>query len=189
MISTSDFKKGARFELEAAPWQILEQSVHNPSARGAATLVKVKVRNLVTGQVLQKAFKAGEMFEEPDLSKLTVQFLYEEGEDIVFMDQDTYEQHHVPKEKLGESLPWLTDELTLNLLRYNGEVIQVELPSSVTAVVATVEGGARGDTASGKVLSRAELENGVAVQVPTFIKEGTKIKIDPSTNSYLGREN
>ena len=188
MISTTDFKKGVRFELDDAPWQIMEHSVHNPSARGAATLVKVKARNLKTGQVLQKSFKSGDMFQEPDLARLKVQFLYEEGEDMVFMDQETYEQHSLPKENLGDAIAWMTDGFELVLLQYNGNIINVELPQSVIATISTVEGGARGDTASGKVTSRATLENGVVIQVPTFIKEGNKVKIDPSTNAYLSRE-
>ena len=188
MISTNDFKKGVRFEQDDAPWQVMEHSVHNPSARGAATLVKVKARNLVTGQVLQKSFKSGEMFVEPDLARLRVQFLFEEGTDLVFMDQETYEQHNVPRETLGDAAVWMTDGFELELLQYNGRIINVDLPGSVSAVISTVESGARGDTASGKVTARATLENGVVLQVPTFIKEGTRVKVDPTTNTYLSRE-
>ena len=187
MITTSDFKKGLRFENEGAPWQVLEHTVHNPSARGAATLVKVKARNLITGQVLQKTFKAGETFDEADLQKLKVQFLYEEGEDMVFMDMDSYEQHHFAKEKLDDVLPWLTDGFELHLLRYRGEIINIEMPPSVTAKVISVEAGARGDTATGKVTSRAVLENGINLTVPAYLKEGVEVKVDPATNSYLGR--
>lgn len=187
MIHTSDFKKGVRFELERAPWQVMELSVHNPSARGAATLVKVKARNLKTGQVLQKTFKAGEVFEEPDLVRLKVQFLYEEGIDLVFMDQESYEQYHLAKEHLGAALPWMRDGFELHLLQYNGEIINIELPQSVEETVSMVEAGAKGDTASGKVKSRAVLANGVELQVPAFIREGTVVCVDPSTNAYLGR--
>ncbi|MDJ0837622.1 MAG: elongation factor P [Acidobacteriota bacterium] len=188
MISTNDFKKGVRYELEGAPWQVMEVSVHNPSARGAATLVKAKSRNLKTGQVLLKTFKAGEMLNEPDLNRMTVQYLYDEGEDLVFMDKDTYEQYNVRAELIGDARPWLNEEIELMLLQYNGEVINAELPQSVIATVSTVEAGAKGDTASGKVLAKAVLDNGVTIAVPTFIKEGQKIKVDPGTNSYLGRE-
>ncbi len=187
MISTNDFKKGARFEQEGAPWQVMEHSVHNPSARGAATLVKVKARNLVTGQVLQKSFKSGEMFDEPDMAKYKVQFLYEEAGDLVFMDQESYDQYPVGKEILGDAARWLSDGFELELLSYNGQIINVEMPQSIVVTVATVEGGAKGDTASGKVTSRAILENGIEIQVPTFIKDNTQIKVDPSTNTYLGR--
>lgn len=188
MISTNDFKKGLRYEHEGAPWQIMEHTVHNPSARGAATLVKVKARNLVTNQVLQKTFKSGEMFDEPDLNKLEVQFLYEEGDDLVFMDRETYEQYNVGKNQFGESLPWMTDGFELDLLQYNGEIISIDLPKSVIVTITSVEQGAKGDTASGKVMSRGILENGIELMVPTFIKEGSKIKVDPANNSYLGRE-
>ncbi len=188
MISTNDFKKGVRFEHDGAPWHVIEHSVHNPSARGAATLVKVKARNLVTGQVLQKSFKAGDMFEEPDLQRFKVQYLYDEGDGVVFMDQESYEQHSVPKTLLEDAAPWLSEGFELVLLQYKGKIVNLELPQSVIATVRTVEGGAKGDTASGKVTSRAVLENGVALQVPTFIKEGARIKVDPSANAYLSRE-
>lgn len=187
MISCNDFKKGSRFEQDSAPWQVMEVSVHNPSARGAATLVKVKARNLKTDQVLQKTFKAGEMLNEPDLDKLKVQYLYPEGEDLIFMDQETYEQHQLPKSLVGDALPWMTDGFELELLRYNSEVISFEMPTSMVVSVRSVEQGAKGDTASGKILSKSWLENGVQVMVPTFIKEGSQIKVDPSTNTYLGR--
>jgi len=188
LISTTDFKKGARYEQDGAPWQIMEHSVHNPSARGAATLVKVKARNLVTGQVMQKSFKSGDMFQEPDLARLKVQYLYDEGTDLVFMDRETYEQHNVPRETLGDSAVWMSEGFELELLQYNGAIITVDMPQSVMATISIVEAGARGDTASSKVMAKAILDNGLTIQVPSFVKEGTRIKVDPSTNTYLSRE-
>lgn len=187
MISTSDFKKGARFEHEGAPWQVMEVSVHSPSARGAATLVKAKSRNLKTGQVLLKTFKSGELFQVPDLTKNQVQFLYDQGDDVVFMDQETYDQYALPKSSLEDALPWLAEGVEIQLLRYNGEVINLELPQSLEMKVTTVESGARGDTASGKVQSKVILENGVTIMAPTYVKEGSMIKVDPSEGVFLGR--
>ena len=187
MITTSDFKKGSRFELDGAPWQILDVTVHNPSARGSATLVKVKVRNLMTDQVLQKSFKSGESFEEPDLSRIQVQYLYEEGSDIVFMENETYEQFNIPKSKIESAIPWLSDGFELQLLKYSEEIINIELPPAITVAVRTVEAGEKGDTASGKVLSRAILENGISLMVPTYVKEGSQIKVDPSSCTFLSR--
>ena len=187
MISTNDFKKGFRFEYEKAPWQVMEFSVHNPSARGAATLVKVKARNLVTSQVLQMSFKSGETFDEPDLAKQTAQFLFDQGDEMVFMDMETFEQYPVAKDILGEATVWMVEGFEIELLRYNGEIIQIELPQSVEAVVSSVEGGAKGDTASGKVTSKAYLENGVQIDVPTYVKEGSRVRVDPRSNEFLGR--
>ena len=187
MISTNDFKKGFRFESEGAPWQTMEVTVHNPSARGAATLVKVKARNLLTGQVLQKTFKAGEMFEEPDLNRTEVSFLYSQGDEVVVMDEESYEQYSIPMEKVESTVVWMTDGFKFQLLWYKGEIIQIELPDSVEVVVSTVEGGAKGDTASGKVLSKAVLENGVEIQVPIYVKEDSKIRVNPSTGGFLSR--
>lgn len=187
VISTSDFKKGFRFEHENAPWQVLEFTVHNPSARGAATLVKVKARNLVSSQVLQLTFKAGETFQEPDLLKQHAQFLFDQGDEMVFMDLETFEQYAVSKDMLGETTVWMKEGFEIDLLRYNGEIIQIELPQSVEATVVTVEGGARGDTASGKVNSKAWLENGVQIEVPTYVREGSRVKVDPRSCEFLGR--
>lgn len=187
MISTSDFKKGARYEEEGVPYQVLEFTVHNPSARGAATLVKAKVRNLVTRQVLQKTYKSGDQFALPDLVTRTVQFLYKEGEDYVFMDQENYEQYAVGDQVVGDMVPWLSDGFEVKLMSFNGDFIHLEPPSSVLVKVSYVEPAAKGDTASGKVLAKARLENGVELQVPAFVKEGSEIKVDPSNNEYLGR--
>ena len=187
MISTSDFKNGFRYEDEGAPFQVMEFTVHNPSARGAATLVKAKVRNLITGQVLQKTYKSGELFEEPDLSVRQASYLYAEGSDFIFMDGETYEQYVVPGTVIGDLEPWLQDGFEVKLMSYNGVFIQVEPPQSVVVTVDYVEPAAKGDTASGKVLSKARLTNGVNLQVPAFIKEGSEIKVDPSTGEYLGR--
>lgn len=187
MISTSDFKKGVRYEQDGAPWQVMEFSVHNPTARGGTTLIKAKVRNLKTGQVMQKTYKTGELFQEPDLVKRAVQYLYHEGEGAVFMDKETYDQFTVENKMLEDAEPWLNEELELELLQYNGQVINVELPQYLSAVVQTVEAGAKGDTASGKVTARAFLENGVQINVPTFIKEGQRIKLDPTTKTYHSR--
>ncbi|PIE03301.1 MAG: elongation factor P [Acidobacteria bacterium] len=187
MISISDFKKGVRFESDGAPWQTMELTVHNPSARGAATLVKVKARNLLTGQVLLKTFKSGEMFEEPELKKTEVSFLYDQGDEIVVMDEENYDQYHIPKDKVETALPWMSDGFLFSLLWYKGEIIQIDLPDSIEVQVSTVEGGAKGDTASGKVLSKAILENGLEIQVPTYVKESSRIKVNPNTRTFLSR--
>lgn len=187
MISTQEFKKGARFEEDNAPWQVMDMTVHNPSARGSATLVKVKARNLMTGQVLQKTFKSGQMFEEPDLVKIRAQFLYDQGDELVFMDDDAYEQHSLTREKLGDAAEWLQEGFHVELVQYRGQVVNIELPASIEVKVRSVEPGARGDTATGKVMSRAMLENGVSIMVPAYVKEGSFIKVDPSTGAFLSR--
>ena len=157
--------------------------------RSSPRLVKGHVTGPVTLALgLETNFEERAAIYEPDLARLRVQFLFEEGTDRVFMDQETYEQHNVPRETLGDAAVWMTDGFELELLQYNGRIINVDLPGSVSAVISTVESGARGDTASGKVTARATLENGVVLQVPTFIKEGTRVKVDPTTNTYLSRE-
>jgi len=187
VITTSDFKKGLRYEHEGSPWQVMEVTIHNPSARGAATLVKAKSRNLLTDQVLLKTFKAGETFDEPDLNKTEVSFLYDQGDDIVVMDSESYEQYTIEKSKIGEQVIWMVEDFVFHILWYEGVPIQFELPDSVEVKVSTVESGAKGDTASGKVLSRAVLENGFPMQVPSYVKPDSKIKINPRNGTFISR--
>ena len=186
MISTSDFKKGARFEEDNAPWQVMEHSVHNPSARGAATLVKVKARNLKTGQVLQKSYKSGEMFPEPDLNRLNVSFLYEEGEDMVFMDTETYEQIELPAELLGDRRPFLQDGMTIVVEFYEAEALNATVPQKVTCKVVETEPVVKGQTAANS-FKPAILDNGVKVMVPPFVGQDEDIIVNTETMEYSER--
>jgi elongation factor P len=187
MIATSDFKRGLRILVDAEPYTIEEYTVQTPSARGAATLVKVRLRNIVTGQVSDRTFKAGEKFEEPDVAIRPVQFLYQDADGCHFMDRQTYDQFALGPDVLGEAVPWLGDQLELTGVFFNGNAVGVNLPTFVEAEVDMVGGGSKGDTASGKNLKDATLTNGRTIKVPLFVEAGEKILVDTRTWEFARR--
>ena len=187
MIATGDFKRGVRILVDGEPFAIDEHTVQTPSARGAATLVKVRLRSIVTGQVSDRTFKAGEKFEEPDVAIRGVQFLYRDADGCHFMDHETYDQFGLGDDVLGEIDPWLTDQLELTGVFFNGNPVGVSLPTFVEAEVDMVGGGSRGDTASGKNLKDATLTNGQRLKVPLFIEAGEKVLVDTRTWEFARR--
>ena len=193
MISTNDFKKGARLELDGAPWTIVSTNTQTPSARGAATLVKVRLKNILTGQVSDRSFKSGEKFQEPDLEMRASQYLYSapDGSDTIyyFMDMANYDQFELRGEDLGDTHQWLTENLEVTAVLYNGVVVGVELPQFVIFEVDSVEPGSRGDTASGAVTTTAHMTTGIRVQVPLFVKPGDQIRVDTTTGTFKDRQN
>jgi elongation factor P len=187
MITTSDFKKGVRILIDGDPYVIMETQTQTPSARGASTLVKVKARNLRTGQVFDKSFKSGEKFKQPDLEKKAVQYLYDEGEALVFMDLTTYDQFNVQKEDLGEKAFYITDGLECKAMFLEGKLLDLELPQTVEFEVVEVEPGTRGDTVQGSATKPATLSNGLRVQVPLYIETGNVIKISTKDGTFSER--
>ncbi len=191
MLSTSDFKKGIRLEYEGQPWIIETTRSQSPSARGASTLIKIRMRNILTGQISDKTFKAGEKFEEPDLLLRPAQYLYSvpEGSETAywFMDSQTYDQFQLMDEALGEQAQYLVENLELRTLLYNGQVVGIELPQFVEMGLVQVAPGSRGDTASGGVTSAAITETGLKIQVPLYIKEDARIRVDTGTGQFKDR--
>jgi len=188
MLTTADFKKGLRILVEGEPFLVMDYTVQTPSARGAATLVRTKLRNIVTGAVFDRTFKSGEKFEEPDVQLRQVQYLYGDGEAHHFMDVGSYEQFALTAEQLGDdSVPWLTEGLEARAVLFNGAVVNIELPAFVEALVDMAGAGSRGDTASGKNLKEAVLTNGVRVKVPLFVESGDRIVIDTRTGEFSRR--
>src|SRR5712691_655042 len=176
MLTTGDFKKGLRIEVDDEPYLILDYTVQTPSARGSATLVKAKVRNILTGAVFDKTFKSGERFEEPDLQMRQVQYLYSDGEDCHFMDTGSYEQFHLTRDRLGDQAQWLVENATLRSILYRGQVVGVEIPQFVELRVVEVEPAAKSDTASGNQTKAATVETGAVVRVPIYLKDGELIE-------------
>jgi elongation factor P len=187
MIATGDFKRGARILVDGEPYTIEDLTVQSPSARGAATLVKVRLRSIVAGTIADRTFKAGEKFEEPDVAIRPVQFLYRDGEGCHFMDHETYDQFTLDQKVLGEAGPWLSDQLELTGVFFNGNAVGVNLPTFVEAQVDMVGGGSKGDTASGKNLKDATLTNGKNLKVPLFIESGEKVLVDTRTWEFARR--
>jgi elongation factor P len=177
MISTSEFKKHGRILVDGDPFVILDVHVQSPSARGASSLSKIRVRNLRTGQVLDKTFRGGDKVEEPNLELRAVQFLYQDGDGYHFMDQESYETLTLSGDILGEDRKLLVDNVNVQIHKYNGNPIGLQLPPHVELKVTYTEPGVRGDTASGGVTKLATLETGLEIRVPLFIKEGEKVKV------------
>ena len=189
MLTTGDFKKGLRIEVDGEPYLILDYTVQTPSARGSATLVKAKVRNILTGAVFDRTFKSGDKFEEPDLQMRQVQYLYSEGGDYHFMDTASYEQFQLLGDRLGDQTQWLVENCTLRSILYRGQVIGVELPQFVELRVLEVEPAAKSDTASGSQTKAATLETGAVIRVPIYLKEGETVEVDTQSGRFVKRIN
>ena len=191
MITTGDFKKGVRVELDNAPWTIVHMTTQSPSARGASTLVKVRLKNILTGLVSDRTFKSGDKVEEPDLEMKPVQYLYSAPEDgghvYHFMDMVSYDQFELRDADLGDLAQWLTENLEVKAVIYNERVVGIELPQFIEFKIDTVEPGSRGDTASGSVTTAAYTTSGIRVQVPLFIKPGDQIRIDTTNGQFKDR--
>lgn len=187
MISTGDFKKGARIVVDGEPYTIEDYTVQTPSARGAATLVRTKLRNLVSGTLLEKTFKSGEKFEVPDVVLAPCQFLYDDGESCHFMNVNSYDQFELSHDTIDELVPWLVEGMQLNSVIWNGNVVGVGLPQYVEAEVDMVGAGSKSDTATGRTLKDAVLTNGLTIKVPLFIESGERIVVDPRSREFVRR--
>jgi elongation factor P len=187
LIDAINVKRRTVFELENTPFYCLDAEISTPTARGGQTLVRLKVRNLLTNAVLDKTFKAGEKFKEPDLQLVPVSYLYSDGDGSYFLDQDSFETLTLPADLVGNALDLLVEGALIHAHKYNGNPISLQLPAFVELEVAETEPGVRGDTASGGGTKIAKLETGLAVRVPLFIKAGEKVKIATETREFSGR--
>lgn len=187
LLEAIEIKRKMYFEYEDAPYHCLDVEVSKPTARGGQTLVRLKMRNLLTRAVFDKTFKAGDKFREPDLAVVSASYLYADSSGYHFMNQENYETLTLSAETLGDDKLLLTDNLVLQLQLYNGNPIGLQFPPHVELAVAYTEPGVRGDTASGGVTKLARLETGLEVRVPLFIKEGEKVKVHTETREFAGR--
>lgn len=184
MIDVNDLKKGVTFELDDELYRVLDYQ-HIKMGRGNA-VIRVKVRNLRNGVTSEKTFNSGERVQDIRLEKREVQFLYSDGDLYHFMDTETYEQPAIPAAMLGDGVKYLTDGMTLSLLTYDGEAIDVELPVTVDLEVIEAEPGFAGDTAQGAT-KEVTVSTGLKVQTPLFVRIGDVIRIDTRTGNYLTR--
>lgn len=187
LIEAIEIKRKMYFEFDNAPYVCLDVDVSKPTARGGQTLVRVKMRNLLTRAVFDKTFKAGEKFAEPDLIKVPATYQYADGSGYHFMDQETFETLTLGVDALGDDRLLLADNLDVHIHKYNGNPIGVQFPPHVEMVVTSTEPGVRGDTASGGVTKAATLESGLEIRVPLFIKEGERVKVHTETRDFAGR--
>lgn len=184
MISTNDFRTGVKIEVDGELYSVIEFQ-HVKPGKGAA-FVRTKLRNLRTGAVIERTFRAGEKVPQVRVERREMQYLYNDGENYVFMDTSNFEQLSLSRDKLEEQARFLKDDMLVYVLLYEGETIGVELPNFVDLKVVHTEPGVRGDTATGGSKS-ATLETGAVVQVPLFIEEGDVVRIDTRTGEYIER--
>lgn len=185
MLSTTDFKRGLKIEMEGTPYEIIEFQHVKPGKGGA--FVRTKLRNILNGRVVENTFRSGEKVDKPDLETRVMQYLYREGENYVFMDLTTYDQMSVTAAQTGGKGGYLKDGQEAKVLLYRGNALDVELPATVVLIVTETEPGVKGDTVSNTTKSAA-LNTGITVNVPLFINTGDAIKVDTRSGAYISRE-
>ena len=184
MIEANKLRKGVTFELDGELYKVIDYS-HNKTARGGAT-IRTKIRNLRSGATTERTFNSGERVQDVRLDHQEVQFLYQDGDLYHFMNTETYEQPALSKEVLAEAIPYLIDGLVVKLSTYNGEPIDIELPTTIDVKVVYSEPGFAGDTATGAT-KMVRVSTGLEVQTPLFVEEGDTIRVDTRTGEYITR--
>lgn len=187
LMDAIDVKRKAVFELDGVPYACLDADVSSPTARGGQTLVRLKMRNLLTSAVFEKTFKANDKFKEPDLQLVPASYLYTDGDGSHFLDQESFETLTLTEEMTGGALDLLLSGTIVQLHKFNGNPIGLQLPIFVELDVAYTEPAVRGDSSSGSVTKTARLETGLEIRVPLFIKEGEKVKVTCETREFAGR--
>ena len=187
LIEAIHIKRKTLFEFENTPYTCLDSDITTPTARGGQTLVRLKMRNLLNSAVFEKTFKANDKFKEPDLQLVPASYLYSDGDGSHFLDQETYETLTLTEAMLGDALDFLIEGALLQLHKYNGNPIGLQLPIFVELNVVYAEPGARSDSSSGGGTKLARLETGLEIRVPPFIKEGEKVKVSTENKEFAGR--
>lgn len=185
-FSTTDFRKNLKILFNDEPWVILEAQ-HVKPGKGVA-FVKTRMKNLITGRVLEKNFRSGDSVGDPEVRDREMQYLYNDGEMYHFMDNGSFEQVGIPSESLEDVIPYLVDNMSVDILFWQGRAINVNMPNHVTLEVVRTDPGVKGDTASGGS-KPAEVNTGATVNVPLYIKEGDNVKIDTRTGDFIERVN
>jgi elongation factor P len=186
MISSNDFRPGVSIELDGSVWRVVE-FLHVKPGKGSA-FVRTKLKNMQSGNVVERTFRAGETVPQAVIEKSTMQHTYKDGEEFVFMDMESYEEGRLSADQIGSQVKYMKEGMEVNVVRWNEKVIGVELPKSVVLEVTQTDPGVKGDTATGGT-KPAIVETGAQVMVPLFISIGERIKINTEDDSYLGREN
>ena len=187
LIEAIEIKRKMFFEFEGAPYHCIDVEVSKPTARGGQTLVRLKMRNLLSRAVFDKTFKAGEKFAEPDLVQVPTTYQSSDGDAYFFMEDGTFETLSLSAETIGEDKGLLVDNVIVKVQKFNGNPIAVEFPAHIEMTIADTEEGARGNTASGSVTKVAVTETGLKINVPLFIKTGERVKVHTDTRDFAGR--
>ena len=179
--SMGDLKKGLKIELNGIPYKIVEYQ-HVKPGKGAA-FVRVKIKSYINGKVIDKTFHAGDKCEKPDLQNKTMQFLYDDGDMLQFMDNETYDQLGFTKEQVGDAINWIIDGMNVDVLFHNGKAIGVEAPATVELKIIETPPNFKGDSQGGK--KPATLESGAVIQIPYHVLEGETVRVDTVKGEYL----
>ncbi len=185
MISSNDFRPGVSIVLDGSVWRVVE-FLHVKPGKGSA-FVRTKLKNAQNGSVVERTFRAGETVPQANLEKSTMQHTYKEGEEYVFMDMESYEEGRLSATQIGDRVKYLKEGMEVNVVRWDDQVIDVELPNTVTLEIVQTDPGVKGDTATGGT-KPAIVETGATVMVPLFISQGERIRIDTRNDTYQGRE-
>jgi elongation factor P len=183
-VSTNQFKNGMHIAVDGDVWRIVEFQHVKPGKGGA--FVRTKLKNLASGSVVDRTFRAGERFERMHTEVKNVQYLYDSGDEVVFMEDDTYEQFSLPRDSVADELEFIPPSTSVQILTVDGKPAGIQLPSSIELQVTETEPGVKGDTVS-NVTKPATLETGAVVQVPLFVTKGERIKVDPRERRYISR--
>jgi elongation factor P len=185
MISSNDFRTGVTIELEGSVWRVVE-FLHVKPGKGSA-FVRTKLKNVQSGSVVERTFRAGETVPQATLEKRTMQHTYKDADQFVFMDMETFEENRLTEEQIGDRVKYLTEGMEVNVVKWEDQVLEVELPNSVVLEIVETDPGVKGDTATGGT-KPAIVSTGAQIMVPLFISVGERIKVDTRNDTYLGRE-
>ncbi len=184
-VSTNEIRGGFKVEVEGQPYTIISNEFVKPGKGQAFN--RIKMKHLLSGRVIERTYKSGDKIDVADVSETEMRLLYKEADGVVFMDEKSYEQIKIAFESMGDTSQWLLDDHVYNVIFYNGSPVNVEAPTFIEMIITETSPGVRGDTASGRVMKPAILESGAKIQVPIFVDQGEKIKVDTRTGEYVSR--
>ncbi|MBI5136262.1 MAG: elongation factor P [Nitrospirae bacterium] len=183
-ISTAEFRNGSKLEIDGVPYTIIEFQHVKPGKGGA--FVRTKIKSLKDGRVLERTFRSGEKLDTPDLTYAVMQYLYQSGDEYMFMDTSTFDQVGLTADQLGDAVDFMQENMEAKVLLYKGEAINVEIPNFLELEIVETDPGVKGDTASGGS-KPAKLATGAVVKVPLYIEVGERIRVDTRTRTYIER--
>lgn len=183
--STNEIRPGMKVEVDGQPYVIIINEFVKPG-KGQA-INRIKMKHILSGRVLERTYKSGDKLDMADVTEEQMRLLYKEAEGYVFMDEKSFEQIVIPTENIGDTAQWLLDDHLYEIIFYNGAPVNVEPPTFMEMIITETAPGERGNTASGRVMKPATLESGATVQVPIFVNQGEKIKVDTRTGEYVSR--
>ncbi len=184
-VSTNEIRGGFKVEVEGQPYTIISNEFVKPGKGQAFN--RIKMKHLLSGRVIERTFKSGDKLDVADVAESEMRLLYKETDGVVFMDEKSFEQIKISFENIGDTAQWLLDDHLYSVIFYNGSPVNIEAPTFIEMMITETSPGARGDTASGRVMKPAILESGAKIQIPIFVDQGEKIKVDTRTGEYVSR--